>query len=113
MVFRLQTCFFFLGFIGIGRPEEKTLGPFIRCGSGDAAFGQVSGDGADAVSAQIERVNAPDDGGGIVIHDELMAVMGIFFIPITGEGADELSVLHLFMEDGAAVCRTGLRSTIH
>ena len=104
---------FFLGFIGEGGAEGEALRSFMHGWGGNAALGQMGGDGSNAIAFLIHGKNPFHNGGCIIIHHQPVTVEGGFGISITGKGTNELAVFHFFCAARRGYCPTDPHNTIH
>ena len=67
--------------------------PVPPCGAGHLLFLQPAPDEVGAVSLQRPKEDLPDNGGGFLVHQQVVSVLRVFPIPKGGHAAGKLALL--------------------
>ena len=89
----------------LGLLVAQTVEPLVLGGVGDAPVIEHPGDSRLAVALRKEGEHFPDNGGGLLVNNQMAFLVGVFLVAVEGKGTDVEAVLPPVGEDASDVLR--------
>ena len=89
----------------LGLLVAQAVKPLVLGGIGNTPVVEHPGDGRLAVALGKEGEHLPDNGGGLLVNNQVAFLVGIFLVAVKGKGPDVKTVLPPVGEDAADVLR--------